>query len=226
MTLGLVSGNQYLPSIAAACAIAVPCYHTQAEDDWGNSLMAYSTSESCDERVLHIAKRAPILALAFAAGPVLWSWLLHYNKGDGRSQVWRFLTASYRPENEGWEANRLAKNMLLRCAVAVAPGSYCPGLQLILVMIIMFSFTAWHARNAPYRFDLLNRIEAVSLWVLNLCMMASSLVVSGSWHMTSGFARNLIFFVYGLLAVNSLGLALLYIWAKIMLRDGHEFLKK
>lgn len=125
-----------------ACAIAVPCYHTQNEDALGNSLMAYSTSENCEKRVLHIAMRAPILALAFAAGPALWAWLLHRHKGEGRYQFLRFLTASYRPESEGWEANRLAKNMLLKCAVAVAPVSYCPGLQLFLVLGILFSFTA------------------------------------------------------------------------------------
>jgi len=225
MTLGLVSGNQYLPGVAAACVIAFPCYHTQTEEAGGNFLMAYSTSERCGERMQHMAVRAPVLALAFAAGPVVWSWLIQRYHGDGRSQLLRFLTASYRQESRGWEANRLAKNMLLTCAVAVAPISYCAGLQLFLVVCLMFSFTAWHLWNCPYRFAVLNAVEAISLCVLNLCMMASSLVVSDSWYVTRVLAGRLIFAAYGLLTMNFLGLAWLFLWAKFKLDDDHELFK-
>lgn len=225
MTLAVVSGNQYLPGVAAACALAVPCYHTQTEDISGVSLMAYSTSQSCEKRVLYMAGRAPVLALVFAAGPALWTWLLHRQRGEGRGQFLRFLTASYHPENEGWEVNRLVKNIFLKCAVAVAPVTYCPGLQLLLVLGVMFSFTALHLRNRPYRFDLLNRVEAISLWVLNLCMMASSLIVSGSWYLTRVFAGSLILVTYASLAINALGLATLFLWAKLKLHDDHQLLK-
>ncbi|CAK0886451.1 unnamed protein product [Prorocentrum cordatum] len=95
MTLGVVSGNQYLPGIAAACALAVPCYHTQAEDASGSFLMVYSTSESCEARLLHVALRAPVLALVIAVGPVLWARLLQRRRGEGQDQFLRFLTASY-----------------------------------------------------------------------------------------------------------------------------------
>jgi len=224
-TLGLVSANQYLPSVAAACAIAIPCYRTQTEVALGVSMMVYSTSEVCEERSSYIAMRAPVLALAFAAGPILWSWLIHRRRGDDRNESLRFLTASYRPESEAWEANRLAKTMLLRCAVAVAPISYCAGLQLVLVMLIMFSFTALHIKVQPYKFAVLNNVEAVSLWVLNLNTMASSLVVNGSWFVSTGFAQQLIIGIYGLLAINSLVLAALFLWAKFIMKDSHEFFK-
>mmetsp|Transcript_33197 Transcript_33197/g.88113 ORF Transcript_33197/g.88113 Transcript_33197/m.88113 type:complete len:103 (+) Transcript_33197:2-310(+) len=90
----------------------------------------------------------------------------------------------------------------------------------------MFSFTAWHLRNLPYKLDLLNSIEAVSLWVLNLCLMASSLAVSGSWHLTQDFRTKLIIGVFVLLAVNSIGLASLFIWAKVTLHDDHQLFKR
>mmetsp|Transcript_40515 Transcript_40515/g.115981 ORF Transcript_40515/g.115981 Transcript_40515/m.115981 type:complete len:91 (-) Transcript_40515:118-390(-) len=89
----------------------------------------------------------------------------------------------------------------------------------------MFSFTAWHLRHLPYRFELLNNVEAISLWVLNLCMLASGLVVSGSWHLTRAFAGNVVFVVYGVLATNALGLASLFLGAKFLLHDDHEILK-
>jgi hypothetical protein len=225
VTLAVVSGNQYLPGIAAACAIVAPCYHTQTADVTGRSLMAFSTSESCEERVRYLAMRAPVLALAFTAGPCLWKWLLRRSAGEGREQYVRYLTASYRPEHAGWEVNRLVRNMVLKCFVAVSPLSYCPGLQLTLVSCLMFSFTAWHLRNLPYKLDLLNSVEAISLWVLNLCLMASSLAVSGSWHLTQDFRTKLIVGVFVLLAINSLGLASLFLWAKFMLHDDHQIFK-
>lgn len=225
MTLAVVSGNQYLPGVAAACAIAAPCYHTQTADVTGRALMAFSTSENCEERVRYLAMRAPVLALAFIAGPCLWVWLLRRDAGDGREQYVRYLTASYRPEHAGWEVNRLVRNMVLKCFVAVSPLSYCPGLQLTLVSCLMFSFTAWHLRNLPYKLGLLNNVEAISLWVLNLCLMASSLAVSGSWHLTQDFRTKLIISVFGLLSINSLGLASLFLWAKLMLHDDHELFK-
>jgi len=51
-----------------------------------------------------MAVRVPVLALALAAGPVLSRWLLRRTGEEGRKQYLRFLTASYRTENEGWEA--------------------------------------------------------------------------------------------------------------------------
>lgn len=224
-TLGVVSGNLFLPGIAAACAMAVPCFHTQTGDVAGESLMSFSPSESCDKRVLYMAMRAPVLALAFAAGPGLWFWLLRRRAGERREQFFRFLTASYRPENVSWEVNRLARNMVMKCVVAVSPVSYAPGLQLTLAECLMFSFTAWHLRNQPYKLDLLNIVEAISLWVLNLCMMASTLAVSASWHLTPEFRVQLIIGVYGLLGINALGLALLFLWAKFMLDDDHKIFK-
>jgi len=169
--------------------------------------------------------RAPVLALAFAAGPGVWFWLLRRRAEERREQFFRVLTASYRPEYVSWEVNRLARNMVLKCAVVVSPVSYAPGLQLTLAEGLMFSFTAWHLRNHPYKLDLLNTVEAISLCVLNLCMMASTLAVSAAWHLTPEFRVQLIVGVYGLLAVNALGLALLFLWAKFMLHDDHELFK-
>jgi hypothetical protein len=311
MTLVLVMGNLYLPNIAAACAIAVPCYHTQTEEyrmtdkAAGKFLMAYSITDSCGNRLSYLAVRVPVLALAVVAGPILWAWLLHrdekqdlkvvIDKSSGqalgiewdpqtlrikavdtdglvhqwnethpelaikrndrivrangirndvqgimnecnqnkklelaidRGQFLRFLTASYKHEDKWWESNRLAKNILLKCAVAVAPISYFPGLQLSLVLCLMFSFTAWHLRNYPYKFELLNIVEAVSLCVLNVSMMTSSLLVSGTWPLTKPFARYLIIASYGLVAINALGLASLFLWAKFWLDDDHELFKK
>lgn len=228
MTLGLVSANLYLPGIAAACVIALPCYHTQSGSGSEEFRMVHSPHESCEERLIYIAIRAPILALVFVVGPALWLWLLrhhHDDEGEKRYQVLRFLTASYHPGEKGWEANRLAKNILVSCAVAIAPLSYCPGLQLTSVLCIMFSFTAMHLRSRPYKFDLLNKVEAVSLWVLNICMLISSLVVNGSWYLTQVFTQIMMSIVFFLMAMNSLGLASLFLWGKFKLRDDHPFLQ-
>ncbi|CAK0844683.1 unnamed protein product [Prorocentrum cordatum] len=175
MTFGLITGSLHLPKIAAACVIATPCYHTQTEDYMetdeaaGTFLMAYSTEESSEKRWRHIA-----------------------------IQSMRFLTASDGLENQGWETNRLAKNILLKCAVAAAPISYYPGLQLSLVQCMMFSFTAWQLRNFPYQLKMLNIVGAVSLDALNP------------------------FDAHGLLAINALRLASLSLWAKFRLDDEHE----
>ncbi|CAK0846505.1 unnamed protein product [Prorocentrum cordatum] len=224
-TLGVVSGNQYLPGIAAACALAVPCFHTQTGKVSGESWMSYSRSESCGKRMPYVAVRAPVLALAFAAGPGLWFWLLRRRAGERREQFFKFLTASYRPESAAWEVNRLARNMALKCVVAVSPVSYAPGLQLTLAQCLMFSFTAWHMRSLPYKLDLLNSVEAVSLWVLNLCLMASSLAVSNSWHLTPEFRIQLMVGVYVVLAINAFGLGLLFVWSKF-LDDDHRLFKQ
>ncbi|CAK0848337.1 unnamed protein product [Prorocentrum cordatum] len=226
MTVVVVAGNQYLPSVAAACAIAAPCYHTQTGEDASEDLLVYSTRESCHQRMSYMVTRAPVLTLAFAAGPALWRWLLHRAGKDGSEQCLRFLTASYRPEHAGWEANRLTKNMLLKCAVAVAPTTYCPVRQLILVLCPMLAFTTWHFRMNPYRFNLLNSVEATSLWVLNLCMLASCYAVSESWSLTSDFAEQLVIGVYCVLAINGVGLFSLLIWAKVGLYDGHPMFQE
>lgn len=110
--------------------------------------------------------------------------------------------------------------------MAVAPMSYCPGVQLILVLCLMFSVTTLHLRRYPYRFSLLNSVEVISFWVLNLCMVASCLIVGESWHLTRGFAEQLTIGVYGLLAINGVGLVSLLIWAKVVLHDGGPVLEK
>merc|ERR1740121_2811848 len=141
--------------------------------------MAYSTEKDYENRWFDITLRAPVLVLTFAAGPVLWSWLLRRDSvhGTGNHQFLKFLTASYNPENQNWEANRIAKSMLLRCAVAVAPVSYFPGLQLSLVLSLTFAFTAWHLRNYPYKFNLLNIVVAAyGLLVIVFLMLASLFV--------------------------------------------------
>ncbi|CAK0836882.1 unnamed protein product [Prorocentrum cordatum] len=187
--------------------------------------MACSTSQSCHERGVYIAVRVPLLALTFLAGPILWSWLLHRRQADGRSKSLRFLTASYRAETDAWEAIRLAKNMVLKCAVALSPISYCAGQQLILVLGVMFFCTASHLQHQPCRFQVLNHVEAITLGVLNIGMMAASLVVSGSWFMSKDFAQQLTVASYSLLAVIFLGLAFLVVWAKLVLHDDHKLLK-
>jgi len=225
MTLSLVAGNLYLPSVAAACAIVVPCYHTQAEDYRDSFRMAYSTAESCGDRWFHMLFRAPLLGLVFIVGPFLWWWLLDKCALEEDRRLLRFLTASYRPANQGWEANRLAKNILLKFAVAAAPESYYPGLQLFLVLTLMFTFTAAHLRCYPYKFGALNTIEASSLCVQNVCIMVSSLAVSESWPLTRGFAAHLTLSAYSLLAINAFVLSSLCVWSRFRLDDGHDLVK-
>lgn len=223
LTLAVVAGNLYVPNIAAACAFIIPCFHTQKEAAEGVSLMAFSTSEGCVNRWTYAPIRALLFLFACAAGPGLWRWLLRRNE-DGH--FIRFLTASYRSEHQAWEANRLVKNIAMACVIAVFPVTYSPDTLLAIAVCIMVTYVCWHLKCQPYKFSVLNYVEAGTLVNLIICMVLSGLITSPAWDITEYFGHMLMYLVFTLLLVNGLLLVALFAWSKMFLTDDHDILTK
>jgi len=223
LTLAVVAGNQYVPRIAATCAYILPCFHTQATAVEGG-LMAYSTREpreECAKRWTYAPIRALLFFLACAAGPGLWRWLLRHREGG---HFVRYLTASYRSEHQAWESNRLVKDIAMSCVIAANPVTYRPGTMLSIAVCTMLTYVCWHVKCQPYKFRVLNYVEAGTLFNLTVCMVLASLIASPAWDITDDFGRVLWYLVFAMLLVNGLLLAAFLVYSKTFLTDEDDIL--
>lgn len=215
LTCTIVAGNQFLPGVVAACARAIPCYHTQqgGPNTVWHSLMAYEPAE-CNERNWYAIINGPVMAMAFLAGPVYLFVLVRCWTREDR--LLAFLTGSYRKEMKVWESLRLAKTMLLVGVGAAVPATYAPALQLALALIILTVFLAAHLHMRPYQKDRwkLAVAEAVSLLALVISFTLCGLLANGAWWLTPDMEGALLFSTGALLTMTFMGLLALFAIAR------------
>jgi hypothetical protein len=222
-TSSLVAGNLFLPPVAATCMQMFPCFHTQVGIDDKHDppmFMAYLPDQDCSERWGYWPIHGSVLAVAFLAGPAYWLTLLRREKDSSQAGPLRFLTGAYHDKYRWWESWRLTKTMLVASLVSSSPTSYCQLQQLMLVLFISTVFGFSHGVYQPYKIFVLNAAEAISLSVLCISMALLGMVAGDTWSLTPGFRKIIMIIIGALLAVNVVGLVVL--WVKVKFWNAYQ----
>jgi len=221
VTCSLVAGNQFLPGVASACMRALPCFHTQKAVD-GSAIaqfLVYEPGTVCRENAQHLGTCGLALLFTAAVGPAYWLALLGRRRGAQQAGPVRFLAGSYRSGFEWWEAGRLGKTMLIASVVTASPSSYCPLQQLMVCLLITVAFNLWHCSSRPYKYWVLNVVEAGSLFTLSVGMVFSGLLAGARWPLTLGFQSNIIAGIASLLILYFMALVGLWVNVKFFWTD-------
>jgi len=125
-----------------------------------------------------------------------------------------FLIGNYRDGCRAWEAIVLLRKMALAIATTLAPMSYSPGQHIIIAQAILMFSLIGHFYSMPYKKDILNLVEGMSLMVVNVALILASYVTMDIWSATT-LSKQVATVAAGMMLMGwFVVLICLLIWAK------------
>jgi len=108
----------------------------------------------------------------------------------------------------------LLRKMALAIATTLAPMSYSPGQHIILAEAILMLSLIGHFYSMPYKKDILNQVEGMSLTVVNVALILAAYVTMDIWSATT-LSKQVATMAAGMLLMGwFVALICMLIWAK------------
>lgn len=221
--------NLFHPTIVAALARFLPCFHLQAKDlqappyfrSFQPELECLSYSDLCI--------RWALIAIYALVTPACWIWLMHNSAdqqsnqqyiqwiNERRKQALAFLAAPYEKGAPARfsEAFVLVRRTALAVIIATLPASYMPETRIVVALALLTSAMVWHVAILPFQERVFNVLESGSLVVSVIAALFATYTIADSWAQNEDAEMVVMCIAYALLILYAIFLVTLLIMTKL-----------
>ncbi|CAK0806177.1 unnamed protein product, partial [Prorocentrum cordatum] len=217
MHISLTFTNLFLPGIFASALLQWPCFHTQAVHQdfrwYKESRRAWDPGEQCPSvyTVTIVIGAFVAFVIGPVMGPAFWAYLIA-NMDQLPQRSLDFMVAPYKEESKAWEVTVLMRKMALVALAAIAPKTYASASYATFAVAIMGIALAAHLYWQPYKSNLLNRVEGISLFATFTATVLTNYVVAREWSHTLVHQIIAVVLVFALLLMTLLLLLSLFFY--------------